>query len=298
MGHRFSTAEHPAVGYRVRHSSAANKARGLQARVRKRYRSAKREVGWRVEQSTYTNIYHCCTQKTASQFFRRVYADPAFFRYTGLHVHPHREVGLADSVFDEALPPHTIAYLYTGYPAFRDMPKPDAWKALFLLRDPRDAVVSWYFGVQGGMDLINVVPEMRHQVEARDRQAGLRYVIDRLDELGYFQAQRSWMDPEVDEAGIRIFRYRDLARDNLQFLCDLFTHLDINMPREEVEAILRRQPFGGKADRRQGEESLGQHDRKGTPGDWVNHFDAETADYFTEVTGDLLEILGFPAAPT
>ena len=38
--------------------------------------------------SPFDNVYHCCTQKTASQWFRGIFADPAFADHTGLEEVP------------------------------------------------------------------------------------------------------------------------------------------------------------------------------------------------------------------
>jgi len=268
--------------------------RGLQARGRRLARTVRRTLGLGVRVSPYTNIYHCCTQKTASQFFREVYSDSAFFKYTGLHVKPHREIGLRSAAIHRPLPTRTIAYLYIGYPAFKAIPKPSSYKAFFLLRDPRDAVVSWYFGVQGGMVQTFVIPEMRRQVESMDKQSGLRSVIDILESLGYFEAQRSWVDPEVAAQGIRIFRYEDFAADNQTFLADLFAYLEIPMPSGELDALVNRRGFSRKTrGRQQGEEKVGSHYRKGVGGDWINHFDEATVSHFRSVTGDLIDVLGY-----
>jgi Sulfotransferase domain len=287
------------VAPRGRPGILERRARGLNARVRRLERDVKRALRIGVQVSPYTNIYHCCTQKTASQSFREIYGDEAFFQYTGLHVKPHREMGLREADIRQPLPEKTIAYLYIGYPAFRAIPKPASYKALFLMRDPRDAVVSWYFGVQGGMKQTFVVPEMRERVTSLDRQAGLRYVTDKLESLGYFEAQRSWMDPEVAEQGIRVFRYEAFAADNRKFLQDLFQYLDIPMPADEVNALAGRHGFSRRAGgRTQGEEKPGSHNRKGVGGDWANQFDPETTQHFRLVTGDLLEVLGYQERPT
>jgi Sulfotransferase domain len=36
------------------------------------------------------------------------------------------------------------------------------------------------------------------------------------------------------------------------------------------------------------------HYRKGVAGDWQNYFDSSLRRHFREVTGDLLDVLGYP----
>ena len=61
-----------------------------------------------------------------------------------------------------------------------------------------------------------------------------------------------------------------------------------------VASIVRRKSFerlsGG---RKQGQENVWSHYRKGRPGDWRNHFTAEHVAYFEKEFGDLLVTLGY-----
>ena len=66
------------------------------------------------------------------------------------------------------------------------------------------------------------------------------------------------------------------------------------LPPEQVEAAVRR--FGYEklsGGRRQGQEDVRSHYRKGQPGDWRNHFTAAHADAFAERFGDLPRRLGY-----
>ena len=59
----------------------------------------------RIEnRSPYTNIYYCCTQKTASQWLRSVLNDPIVFKYMGLKVLPYVQLGLKYAAFQEPFP--------------------------------------------------------------------------------------------------------------------------------------------------------------------------------------------------
>ena len=51
--------------------------------------------------------------------------------------------------FEAPLPPGTIVSpLYLDYPGFRSIPKPDSYRAFFVMRDPRDILVSWYLSIK------------------------------------------------------------------------------------------------------------------------------------------------------
>ena len=248
-----------------------------------------------VRRSPYTNVYHCCTQRTASQWLRSVFSDPIVYRYTGLRVFPYDELGLRYASFDGPLPERTFAaHLYVSYPVYLAIPKPDTYKAFFVMRDPRDAVVSWYYAARYSHRPVDPIPRMRAHLQGLDPSEGQRYVIDRLAEWGSFDVQRSWVGAAEGGDRVRLFRYEDLARDNRSFLRDLFDYLDVWMPKQAFARLCDRRGFavhtGGRS---QGEEDPQAHYRKGVAGDWRTHFDQATMDHFRRVTGDLLTVLGY-----
>ncbi|UCF18340.1 MAG: sulfotransferase domain-containing protein [Gemmatimonadota bacterium] len=242
----------------------------------------------------YDNLFHCCTQKTASQWFRAVFNDPAFYAYTGFEIEPYRELGLRQATFDRPFPKRkVVTALYISHPTFLSITKPYPYKAFFVLRDPRDTVVSWYFHGKNSDSQIPPMPELRRELNQLSLHAGLKYMIDRLEEFGSFEAQRSWI-LEQDADAPKIFRYEDLSRDNPGFLKLLFQYLGVDMPESEFTALVQRHTFkkhsGG---REQGQEDQYAHSRKGIAGDWENYFDAGVLEHFRSVTGDTLEILGY-----
>jgi hypothetical protein len=246
------------------------------------------------QRSPSDNIYHCCTQKTASQWFRAIFNDPAFYAHTGLEIEPYRELGLRQAAFDGPFPKRKIVTaLYISYPTYLSIEKPKNYKTFFVLRDPRDTVVSWYFHGKNSQSTIAPMPELKRNLTRLDLRDGLKYMIDKLEEFGSFEAQRSWLEVE-SRPDIQLFRYEDLSGDNPGFLRRLFRYLDVDMPEEDFRALTSRHTFkkhsGG---RDQGEEDQFAHSRKGIVGDWKNYFDDDVIEHFRNVTGDTLELLGY-----
>lgn len=195
-----------------------------------------------VRRSPYENIYYCCTQKTASQWFNVVFSDPIVHKYTGLDVFPFDQVvdRLQDARFYGPFPKYTIgSHLYIDYPTYLTIPKPAKYRTFFILRDPRDIVVSWYFSVRYSHPIIGKLPKFRNDLENLSLSEGLKYSIDKIGEAGLFDAQRSWMHVSEDRENIRIFRYEDFVRDDCSFLKQLFDYLDIEMPEKDF-SIQRR----------------------------------------------------------
>lgn len=259
-----------------------------------------------VQRSPHVNLYHCCTQKTASQWFRRIFSSDLFFRSTGLLMVPYRGiddgaggVGLNRARITEAFPKHTmVTHLYVDHPTYAAIPKPGSHKSFFVMRDPRDIVVSWYFhALSPTTAQLGPIPDMRRRLVGESFDEGMRYVIDTVIGFGTVDAQMSWLRATPDPA-VAIFRYEDLAADNRAFLARLFAHLDIGMPDGDFDRLVDRFAFhrlsGGRT---AGEEDPQSHYRKGVPGDWRNYFDADLERYFRAAAGDALDILGYASRP-
>lgn len=243
--------------------------------------------------SPFENIYHCCTQRTASQWLRGIFDDARFVKYTGLRTIPYTELGLRYA--DLHLPFQTrsvVAHLYVSYPTFECLPKPEHFFAFFILRDPRDVVTSWYFAARYSHRLVWPINEMREVLAHLNVTDGFNYVIDQLDAFGTFEAQRSWVVHATGETPI--LRYEKIAADNVAFLTDLFCRMHINMSEPEFRALCEAHSFTTKTHgRQQGEVDDNSHYRVGIAGDYQNHFTPAIMAHFRQVTGDTLEALGY-----
>ena len=269
-----------------------------------------------VNRSKFDNIYHCCTQKTASQWFKSVFSDPIFYKYTGLGVctHPEWREKLIGSCFDNSMPllevsaelyaghevsvpfpSHTVgASLYIGHKTYEKIPKPEKSRGFFILRDPRDIVVSWYFSTKYSHALSDSISKFRGDLNKLNLKEGMIYSIDRINEFGLFTGQRSWMAVSEKNHNVKVFRYRDFALNNKKFLKDLFDYLDIVMPQKRFDELFNRHKFQVYSKGREhGTVDHNSHYRKGQPGDWIEYFDKTIISHFTNVTGDLLEVLGY-----
>ncbi|WP_202807215.1 sulfotransferase domain-containing protein [Synechocystis sp. PCC 7509] len=250
-----------------------------------------------VQYSPYDNIYHCCTQKTASQWFKAIFNDPIFYKYTGLEVHPFNQIPnrLQDAAFNEPLPKRTIGTnFYIDYPTYISIPKPKSYKSFFVLRDPRDIVISWYFSVRYSHTPNRLVNPVRDELNKLNLEDGLTYSIYKLKDVGLFAAQKSWMEAAKSDSKIKIILYEDLASNNFTCLKDIFKYLDIQMPEDQVNILYERHKIDNHFQgREQGKEDISSHYRKASAGDWKNHFNPSTEACFNEATGNLLEVLGY-----
>jgi hypothetical protein len=261
---------------------------------------------WEVRHHcSFDNIYHCCVQKTASQWVRRILSDrKTVYRYSGLEAF-HTESAMAGGVdmrrldertFDAPFAKRTIVTpLYLSLECMRGIPKPPRWKAFFVMRDPRDIIVSRYFSFKISHRVIGNIGDLRERLAGMSEAEGLNFVIDELDRRGLFAALRSWSRLPAANDEAPVFRYEDLIGPaQLNHFQRLFEACDLRLPEAAARDVLERNSFAARSGgRAPGIEDVSSHLRKGVAGDWKNHFVPEVERHFRQVTGTLIDELGY-----
>lgn len=254
--------------------------------------------------SVAQNVYFACVQKTASRWLRRVLKDERVFRACGLEyldyiaTLPSSELrSLTEIRFPDGFPPRTIVGpLYTAYGGYQNIPKPHDYRAFFVMRDPRDIVVSWYYSMRyshASMD--GRFDEVREDLGGRSEREGLKRAMDLLaGSAQLFPGLRSWAGAPARDQRVLLVRYEDLTGPrSAEAFGQLFAHCDIRLSGPALAELLGDHSFERMSGRRRGQEDVKSHYRKGKAGDWKEHLDDDLIEHFREVTGDLLEELGY-----
>ncbi len=256
------------------------------------------------EASSAQNIYHCCVHKTASQWVRKLLQDKRTYKYSGLQVYNYEQHlpgkvdprRLTERTFEEPFPKRRIITpIYIDQPGLKRIPKPKNFRAFFVMRDPRDILVSRYFSFKVSHPVIGDISKLRDDLNTMPQEEGLGYVIDQLAKRGLFDALRSWAEVAPADKELATFRYEDLTGAS-QFATwqRLYAHCDIRMPDSVLRGLLERNSFSALTKgRERGAEDVQSHLRKGVHGDWKNHFTPAVEKKFREVTGGLVEDLGY-----
>lgn len=252
------------------------------------------------------NVYHCTVHKSGSQWIRNVMQDWRVYQYSGLRAFHYETELMPDGIdtrkltersIDELMPAATIiSPIYTDLDNYLTYPKRDDFRGFFVMRDPRDVVVSWYFSARySHVPMGPDIPEARKVLADAPVGVGLKYVIDYFNDFGLFAAQRSWLAADRLSDNEMVFKYEDLnGPDGLEHFRRLFAHCDVRLPDKVLAALVEDHSFESLSGGRQkGEENKKDHLRKGVAGDWKNHFDEEALAHFDAVAGDLVDVLGY-----
>jgi hypothetical protein len=240
-------------------------------------------------QCEFANVYHCTVRKTASQWINAFFSDAIVYRHSGLLPYVPRYYNWRHP---QAFPPgRVVLSLFVSHSRFMTIPKPERYRAFFVVRDPRDIVVSSYFSTRDSHTPMGDIPEQRKILKQLPAKEGMLHLIDHLAKKGTFRALRSWASAPADEA-VKLVRYEDLTGEGQAGELErLLQHCGITVPPADLETLLGRYSFASMRSRK----SSAAHYRKGSAGDWRNHFDDDIDRAFTRATGDLVTLLGYPA---
>jgi hypothetical protein len=248
-------------------------------------------------------VYHCCIHKTGSQWIKAVLSDEMIYRHSGLKPYSYQRdlPGGVDTraiharTFSSPFPTGTIVTpLYIGYKNYLDIPKPGRYCSFFVMRDPRDVVVSWYFSMKHSHAANPGVLRHREALGDRSVRGGLEYATDHLASGGSFAALDSWAGAHAADQAVLLVRFEDLIGVcGTETFRRLLAHCDIRVPEADLGDCLARHSFARLSGRDPGVEDEAAHYRKGIAGDWKNHFDASLKAWFDERTNHLAARLGY-----
>jgi len=233
-------------------------------------------------------VFHCSTQKTASMWIKEIMRDELVYKYSGLLPMDIERVNKADVETFELPSNKIVSPLYFDFEKFSALKK-DTYRGFYVIRDPRDLLVSHYFSKRYSHKRNQNIDFIREKLEGLDKKEGLLYLIDYLNEIGNWGKIRTWL--HNSDPNIKTVKFEDLTGpDSFNHFNELFDFLDIKIPEDELKELLEEYDFnklsGGRS---KGEEKNTSHFRKGVAGDWVNHFDDDISNKMNEVVGDLIQ---------
>jgi len=156
-----------------------------------------------------------------------------------------------------------------------------------LYRDLRDVAVSHFFYVR------QTPWHPEYPLYSRlSVQKGLAVFADRTL-LAYTEWVRSWHRNRDREMSL-VLRYEQMLSDPFVALTQVAEHFELDSSPETIDRIVEMHRFqrlsGGRG---QGEESTTSFFRKGTAGDWKNHFTPELKETYKKNIGDFLVEFGY-----
>jgi hypothetical protein len=160
-------------------------------------------------------------------------------------------------------------------------------RRFFVIRDLRDALVSWYFSLTRSHGPNPVINDVRAALQGLDKEPALLHLIsERLQPMANIQS--SWIGQ-----GETILRYEDMLADE-QAAFEIIARLaGLEVHEKTRRAVVAAHSFEKTAGRPRGQEDPAAHRRKAIAGDWRNHFSPAAKSLFKERFGQLLIDTGY-----
>lgn len=256
-----------------------------------------------IHSSKHLNVFHCTTQKAGSQWVRLILSDIRLYAHSGL-TPMHYEASLPEGYDPRRLTERYITRpflkrtiltpFYIDYKGYKLTPKPNESAAIFVLRDPRDLVISHYFSMRYSHGALGGIVNYRRELEALSEPEGMLQTLEYLHSYGTFLCQSSWLNQSGSDTTVLIVRFEDLIGSHSLPLWErVCHHLDIQIPMPILSQVLQDHSFEILSGRRPGVEDKHAHYRKGIPGDWKSYFDEQLIERFKQLTGDLVVKAGY-----
>ena len=242
-------------------------------------------------------IYHCCIQKSGSQWFKKIFNDKIFWNEFKLAIHSPMENFIIDNpkllqrlnyLPQDAL----ISPLYIRFNDFNNFDKPDNFRAFFVARDPRDLIISNYFSLKYSHDPYHpYILKMRKHLNSISQSDGITELIQSFTP-GIYQTLNGWLTQKSEN--IRLIKFEDIfGVAQFKFFKELLNHCGIGLNDDDISMLLKKYSFKNISGRSQGIEDKKKHYRKGVHGDWKHYFNDKQKKIFKELSHDLLIIYGY-----
>ncbi|MEN1681144.1 MAG: sulfotransferase domain-containing protein [Planctomycetota bacterium] len=248
----------------------------------------------RSARSSAENVFHCCVQRTGSRWLLRVLSDPIIYRYSGLTQQPYPQLpsrlrrDAAGKPLPPKLRPHTIiGPLYYDFGTFTQLTRPENYRAFFVLRDPRDMVVSNYFSTRDTHRLNPLIAERRHALKQISEEEGLLQIIQWQGEDNLFGSIESWFRGQEEHGEqVRVFRYEDITGERQsEVLRELLAFIGVDLPEEDFARLREKYSLQAMRGGKTGEVVANSHYRSGKPGGWRKHFTDAVAERLAAAAG-------------
>jgi hypothetical protein len=237
---------------------------------------------------------HACVWKTGSQWVRLVLTDPRIYIYSGLRpIAYDRTMAL----WQQSPPPipgrSLIANLSIEFRQFQSLLGGRTWSAIYVLRDPRDILVSWYFSNRYSHPPNPIVMARRAALQGLSDRDGLLATLEYFHEIG--DLLEHWTTAAEQDARILILRFEDLiGQQSLETWQRALHHLDIGVPLATLHSLLALYSLKNLRGRASGgSTNLAEKYRSGRPGDWERYFDDQVLTTFNDRYRSLTERMGY-----
>lgn len=241
-------------------------------------------------------VLHITLRKCGSQWVRDVLSAPEIVRFSGL---PYSGVTLVQSLKEHgslSIKDNTFSGPIYGMNAWEwQYWKKPSDKALVVLRDPRDLVVSQMFSLlfsHASTEAIDFGRYLLHSMT--DDTERLQYMIYETGKGNDEKFFLTWLHTQIPD--VLQVRYEDLVASEFSCFRNIVDWLKWPVPEDVLANVVKRLSFEHRSGRKPGLEDKFSHYRRGVSGDWRNYFTKALGKWWEYLHPGFLTTIGYETA--
>jgi hypothetical protein len=220
-----------------------------------------------------------------------VFSDPRIQRHTGLWTYPQHEYEIGDH--HNSFPKYTfVPGLYISYEQYLRIDKPKNYKTLYIIRNPKNIIVSWYKSMKETHKLVNdSVRYFRKRFKKMNKKEGI------MEAIKYYQVKISfmkewYMQSEIDN-NVTVIRFEEMTKNPKKEFEKTLKNMETEVPKKTIHEVVESHKKSKmvKRDKRKRGDKITDYKKGKT--DWRNHFDREHEKQFERVNGKAAKIMGY-----
>lgn len=237
---------------------------------------------------TSQRVLHFTFHKCGSQWVRDLLAAPEVCQITGFKL-DGRSPRLDNDPWPEQAPGTLLAPIYNADAREWTRRADPDMKAIAVLRDPRDRLISWVFSFGYSHVRKSSSGLLQHLIPSLTRRSQIL--------LGMYEFTRvaprfaSWSETALPRT--LVTKYEALVADPRGEFRRMLDFLEWRVPEDVSRGVVERLSFQTRSGRAPGEVDIYSHYRKGVAGDWRNYFDRQLGQLFEERFPTLLVNAGY-----
>ena len=242
-----------------------------------------------LAQKTGQRVVHLTFHKCGSQWVRNVFSDSEIQKLSGITC-PKISLNLMTMPWTAQETGTFLGPVYNASPADWAVNRQPGDRAIVVLRDPRDRMISWIFSAAYSHRLEPSIKLWRQLLLPMTNHN--RILLSFIEFGGVAPIMAKWAD-ERDSEHTLITTYEKLVTDETAEFRRMFEFLGWKIPDATLFRVLGDLNFAKVSGRSAGEVNIYSHFRKGVAGDWRSYFNRELGALWEERMPGLLCKLGY-----
>lgn len=231
------------------------------------------------------HLIHACVWKTGSQWIRLILSDPRTYRHSGRLPFVWHKLGDSSVSSRAAL----LASYASPEEAYRVVPR-DRARVFFVMRDPTRLFASWYVSTLVTHPLNPRITELRRLCAEKSEPERVRLLLE-LFEAESLGKIRAWIEEANSNPSVKLVRFEDLSGPSGSIVwSDLMAHLEIDIPENELAAVLKTYRVENLRKSSGGEDKYAKSGQT----DLTTFSDDHSRQLILESTAELGQALGYP----